>query len=170
MTLTPEVKSRLVGTFLLVLSVMACTEQTPEAAMPTTSSAAGLLPIDPPFVARPVLPKMPADCHSAPELAPTWTLPRASTVPVATVLERIRQDPGGVRGTGRWFEKVPTDSTLVTIRDGRVMWMVGYDEPPPFPNFGRTGGAKWTSWIALFDARTGDYVTALSCGRMAPDE
>jgi hypothetical protein len=116
---------------------------------------------------------MPADCHSSPELAPTWRAPGASTVPVATVLERARQEPSGVRGTPRWFDKEPTDSTLVTLRDGRAMWMIGYAEPPPFPQFG-PGPARfvprprWSAWIALFDARTGDYVTAMTCGRASP--
>ena len=131
-----------------------------------------LLPSDPPLGAsRAVLPSMPADCHSSPELAPTWRAPQASTIPIATVLERARQQPDAVRGTGRWFEKAPTDSTLVTLRDGRAMWLIGYAEPPPFPQFGGVWlpiRYRWTAWIALFDARTGDFVTALTCGRVAP--
>jgi hypothetical protein len=164
---TLQMTSRFVAALLVAIAV-SCTGQVPDAARATAAPAAGLLPSDPPLGARPVLPAMPADCHSMPELAPTWTAPQASTVPVARVLDRARQNPDPVHGTARWFEKVPTDSTLVTLRDGRTMWMVGYSEPPPFPNFGRTGGGlKWTAWIALFDAKTGDFVTALSCGRVA---
>jgi hypothetical protein len=115
---------------------------------------------------------MPVDCHSSPELAPAWRAPQASTVSIATVLERARQEPGGGRGTGRWFETVPTDATLVTLRDGRAMWMIGYAEPPPFPQFGpgpRFGPRpRWTAWIALFDATTGDFVTAMTCGGVSP--
>lgn len=156
-------------TLFLAASVLACTAQMQPPSTTTTGSASGLLPSDPPLAAsRPVLPAMPADCHSSPELAPTWRAPQPSTVPIATVLERARQDAGGVRGTGRWFEKVPADSTLVTLRDGRAMWMIGYAEPPPFPQFGPRPmfgrRSQWTAWIALFDATTGDFVTALSCG------
>jgi hypothetical protein len=113
---------------------------------------------------------MPADCHSSPDLAPTWRAPQTSTVPIATVLERARRDSGGGSRAGRWFEKAPADSTLVTLRDGRAMWMIGYAEPPPFPLFGPGPGfgmrSRWTAWIALFDAKSGDFVTAFTCGRI----
>lgn len=156
---------------LLVISVLACSDRPPDAAIDTPSPVSGLLPIDPPLASHPVLPAMPADCDSTPELAPTWKAPERSTVPIGTVLDRARQDPGGLRGNERWFEKAPTDTTLVTLRDGRAMWLIGYAEPPPFPQLGPGpmfgSRSRWTAWIALFDAKTGDYVTALSCGRVA---
>jgi len=59
------------------------------------------------------------------------------------------------------------DSTLATTRfSSRPVWMLGFSGPPPFPNFLDLGAAKWTSWVALFDASTGDYVIAWACGRM----
>jgi hypothetical protein len=182
MTTTPErrghrsvevaVNRRSLLSLFLAVSVSACTALTqPSPTTTATGSVSGLLPIDPPLEAsRPVLPAMPADCHSSPDLAPTWRAPQASTVPIATVLERARQDSGGGSRAGRWFEKAPTDLTLVTLRDGRAMWMIGYADPPPFPLFGPGPGfgmrSRWTAWIALFDAKTGDFVTAFTCGRV----
>jgi hypothetical protein len=132
------------------------------------------LPSDPPLAApRPLLRAAPADCGASPELGARRTPPGPSTLPVATALERARQIPAGMHRAGdvaRWFDKEPADATLVRLRDGRTVWLLGFNEPPPF----RVGGvfvpggraSTWTAWAALLDDRTGDFVLAMTCGRV----
>lgn len=148
-------------------SVLACTPETPT--RPDVPPRAGLgLPSDPPIAAsRALLPAMPADCGTAPELAAVRTRPGTSTLPLPTAIQHARQTVGHPAGNvGRWFDTEPTDATFVKLRNGRSVWMLGFAEPPPF----RVGGVwsptrtQWTAWIALLDGRTGSFVLAVSCG------
>ena len=161
----------LVPLLLAAGSVSACTPGTPTRPDVRPPFELGL-PDDPPIAApRALLPAMPADCGTAPELAAVRTRPGPSTLPLPTAIEHARQTVGHPSGNvGRWFDRGPTDATFVRLRDGRTAWMLGFAEPPPFfvsavkiP--GRTQRpTRWTAWIALLDGLTGSFVLATTCG------
>lgn len=140
---------------------------------PNMAPRSGLgLPSDAPIAApHALLPAMPADCVTSPELAPVRTRRGPSTLPLPTAIQHARQTVGHAYGNvSSWFDAEPTDAAFVRLRDGRSVWMLGFAEPPPF----RVGGIKipnrtqtptqWTAWVAFLDGRTGSFVLAMSCG------
>ena len=65
------VNKRSVLALFLAVSVLACSAPSQPPSVTHDRFGIGLLPSDPPLAAsRPVLPAMPTDCHSSPELSP----------------------------------------------------------------------------------------------------